>query len=65
MASAKDVDIRQVSFGSRMSASFSKGQLFHLQQRGLQAVRAVRAAGMGRARNRPGVALRSQGLALV
>lgn len=43
MASAKDVDIRQVSFGSRMSASFSKGQLFHLQQRGLQAVGAVRA----------------------
>lgn len=46
MASAKDVDIRQhrqVSFGSRMSVSFSRGQLFHLQQRGLQAVGAVRA----------------------
>lgn len=62
MASAKDVDIRQycqVSFGSRMSASFSRGQLFPFQQRGLQAAGAVRAlgqaAGMGRARSRPGV----------
>lgn len=41
MASAKDVDILQVcqvSFGSRMSVSFSKGRLFHRQHRGLRAV---------------------------
>lgn len=65
MASAKDVDIRphcQVSFGPRMSASFSSERAIVLPPAERPADSGGcktpgKAAGVGRTRSRPGVAL--------